>query len=280
MLVAAIGSLYLVKEQSKETLSRDEQLAHFNASLDNWDRQAREEISAMREAGQQELTMQRQRVDDLVAQLRDSESSVGQVDLSDTMSSVAATPPPSSPDRSVADPNGLFSLDRDSQSDSSAMPEDQENASELGESSQQKGPQLAVVTRAFRSPEGQLTRAVIRNSGNQAAMIDEVSFVPQQEVRVPAAVGERPETSSAGLLLIAFAATDNSSQHKGSHGAYRRLLSEPLKLEPGEEFEIDVEIQNREHAGWGLMGELTVVSGADTLTLEQATAVFRAAEEA
>ena len=301
-LCVAVAAVYLVYEQRQQSLPREEQLNQFNAGMDQWQQLATTEIAAIRSAGEEAIASERTRMQQLYAELK-RQGRTGDLQLAtenrpvddetDPMDISRESSEDTDTDNSVADPNGLFA--RDSTSDPSgsdpttegeagtteqdldaslAQNDDESVADDQPSLPLAMGPKLMVVRRAMRVTDDQLSRALVANSGNEVAEIREVYFVPMEEVRILAEIGKRPD-ESAQVARVAFGRTDNSSTLGDAHGAYRRVLSEPLRIAPGDEVEIDIEIGNRDHRGWGLLGELTLIGDKDQLTLEQTTAIFR-----
>ena len=139
---------------------------------------------------------------------------------------------------------------------------------------------LIAVRTAFR-PSGDIDAATVtvRNTGNAAAMITQLTFEPGESINVPIGAATRPSWGATNdtQLVLRLDDSDNQSQISGKHGDYLRRLEPSYYVGAGNAADIKLAINNDEHLGYGLRGRLKVeIANGDPVIIDDVAIAFTA----
>ena len=136
---------------------------------------------------------------------------------------------------------------------------------------------LQVVEKTMRplANENEVTMTV-RNTGDRAAVITRVTFEPTSVLDdIPTELAAQPlPGSSDSHLVVALQPADNLADSSDRQGRYVHLLAEPYTIAAASEVDVLVAVENPDHRGFGLFGNLTLDFNESDSLLEAAAIAF------
>ncbi len=118
---------------------------------------------------------------------------------------------------------------------------------------------LYVVQTALRPLNSEHAPSVtLRNVSDDPIVISRVSFEPVDILEgLPTALAVKPlGTSSDSQFVLVLDEADNTSLQPGKQGVYDRELAETYFIPAGAQIEVHLAIENPEHLGFGMLGNV------------------------